>query len=312
MRVRSRLSITLAVLAAVALLAAPAMAGKGEADPAAISQGGQDASGGPDMFGYTFFDQDEPECTFSFIDISGTGTPLSYTASGTFPAEDDGGATVTLAEPFSFYGTSVTDVVVSSNGYIAMNTTGGLADDSGGDFSEDCPLPAAPDNAPSIPFRLMPYHNDLAGDGTGGTTFVEYFAACPRVSEAGDESCTIVHWNNWGFFGVTGSFDLQAVLYHASGLIVYQVSDPAGLADGSSTAVAIQNDAATDSLVYSCDAAGAVADGTAVCIYNPACPTPDCLEPFNPIEVPTQGTLGLVLLGLLLAAGGVWLVRRSA
>ncbi|MEM1205330.1 MAG: hypothetical protein AAGN66_19025 [Acidobacteriota bacterium] len=270
------------------------------------------ASGGPDAFGYTWFDQDEAECNFSFNDISGTGTQLTFTASGTFPADDDGGADVTLAAPIDFYGTSVTDVVVSTNGYIAMGAT--LATENGGDFSEDCPLPAAPDNTPAVPSRLSPYHNDLAGDGTGGTAWVEYFASCPRASEAGAEDCTIVQWENWGFFNGTVGYDLQVVMYHQSGLFVYQYQDPNAQLDASSTAIGLQNFDATDALQIGCDTLGAISDGSALCVYNPSCATPDCLAPsVPPTDIPTQGPLSLLLLALALAAGGgIVLARRRA
>ena len=33
-----------------------------------------EATGGPDAFGYTYYDQDEAECSFDWVDISATGT----------------------------------------------------------------------------------------------------------------------------------------------------------------------------------------------------------------------------------------------
>jgi len=264
-----------------------------------------------DLFGHLIFDNASGQCGFSMIDISATGTPLTYTASGGFPAADDGGAAVTLAAPMTFYGTTVNDIVVSSNGYIAMGTTNGLADDTGGDFSEDCPMPATPDNTPSTPFRILPFHNDLAGDGSGGTTYVEYFASCPRASEAGPEDCTIVFWDDWGVFGGGGdSYDIQAILYHQSGLIAYQYDDPTGLLDPTSAAIGIQNAAGDDAAVYSCQASVPV-NGNSVCTFTPSCAGPGCLvPPAPPVAVPTSSHYGLVLLALMLALGGVWLIRR--
>ncbi|MEM1183212.1 MAG: IPTL-CTERM sorting domain-containing protein, partial [Acidobacteriota bacterium] len=303
-------------LAGLTLFTMPVLAqGKGEPDPPGRDSVPPSAGDMPaDTFGHLIFDTPSGLCANDYIDISATGTPITYTASGGFPAEDDGGAAFTLAAPFSFYGNSVTDVVISSNGYIAMGTTNGLADEDGGDFSEDCPLPATPGN--DIPFdaRVMPFHNDLAGDGTGGTTFVEYFASCPRASEAGEEDCTIVMWDDWGLFGVTGSYDIEAILYHQSGLMVYQYDDPSALLDPTTAAIAIQNGDASDAATYSCAAAATLASNS-VCVYNPNCIGLDCLggafgeDPFDP-NIPTASPVGLAVLAGLLGFLGLWLVRR--
>lgn len=264
-----------------------------------------------DMFGHRIFDNGSGQCGYSMIDISGTGTPLTYTASSGFPAADDGGAAVTLAAPMTFYGATVNNIVVSSNGYIAMGTPNGLADEDGGDFSEDCPLPAAPGNTVSTASRIHPFHNDLAGDSSGGTTYVEYFAVCPRVSEAGSEDCTIVFWDDWSLFGSSDTYDLQAVLYHQSGLIAYQYDDPDGLLDPTAAAIGMQNAVPDDAAVYACGATVPV-DGNSVCTFDPSCDGPGCLVPEAPaVPVPTSSYYGLLLLALMLALGGFWLLRRN-
>lgn len=265
-----------------------------------------------DTFGHRIFDNASGQCGFSIVDISGTGTPLTYTASGGFPAADDGGAAVTLAAPMTFYGTTVNNIVVSANGYIAMGTPNGLADEDGGDFSEDCPLPATPANAVATASRIHPFHNDLAGDGSGGTTYVEYFAVCPRASEAGVEDCTIVFWDDWGTFaGGADSYDMQAVLYHQSGLIAYQYDDPLGLLDPTTAAIGMQNAVPDDAAVYACQASVPV-NGNSVCTFDPSCEGPGCLAPAEPaIPVPTSSRYGLLLLMLMLALGGTWFLRRD-
>ncbi|MEM6795450.1 MAG: hypothetical protein AAF725_15845, partial [Acidobacteriota bacterium] len=84
-----------------------------------------------DAFGHVIFDASSPNCAVQMVDISGTGSPLTFTPSGTFPADDDGAAEVALQEPFSYYGTSYTSVVVSTNGYLTLGAT--LATEAGGD-----------------------------------------------------------------------------------------------------------------------------------------------------------------------------------
>lgn len=304
-----RLSTTILICAALAALTTlPALAQKGDpgpSDPGVPTR----TTGGPDAFGYTFFDQDEPECTTNFVDISATGNAVTYTASAGFPAEDDGGAVVALGAPFNFYGTDVNSIVVSSNGYLGMGAADLTTDESGGDFSNDCPLPVAPDNPPAISSRIMPYHDDLAGDGTGGTTFYEFFASCPRLSgtTVADEACTIVQWTNWGFFMGTVGFDMQAILYHTSYVIAFEYSDPGAVADGTGATVGIQNATATDSLMYFCDTPGSITGTATLCNFHPSFP-PGTPQP--PSIIPTMNPIGMAALVLLLALGGVMFMAR--
>jgi hypothetical protein len=304
---RSALTGLGAVVLGTAILATPLIAQDkgGPDDPNRASQRGDGGA-----FGYIVQDG-ASGCGYDYIDITGTGTPLTFTASGTFPAEDDGGAAVTLAQPVNFYGTPVSDIVVSSNGYIAMGTTNGLADEDGGDFSEDCPLPAVPGNAVATNARVMPFHNDLAGDGSGGAAFTEFFASCPRASETGgDEPCTIVSYDSWGLFGDPATYDMQVIMYHTSGLMVYQYDDPDGALDPTSAAIGLQNAAADDAAVYAC-AVSVPVDGNSVCSFDPAFgPGSLAIPEFE--SIPTMSRTGLILLMLALGlVAGVVLIRRG-
>ena len=291
------------LLATFALIAAPsAMAqGKGDPSPAPVNLPGP-TTGGPDTFGYTFFDELEAECTQAFTDISGTGTVVTFTPSAGFPADDDGGAAITLMEPFEFYGTSTTSVVMSSNGYLAFDTD--LTGDNGGDFSEDCPLPAIPAPAPGTPFRAMAFHDDLSGEGVG-TAYNEYFPVCPRAGESGgNESCTIFQWDGWGFFNGTDFYDFQVILYHQSFELVYEIDPAAGVGDPT---IAIQNLAATDQLTFQCDAP-ALAGPKSICFFEPRFP-PGSLAGGG-LPIPTTSTWGMIILASLLAFGAMIAMRR--
>jgi len=180
-------------------------------------------SGGPD---HGVSCEDDAECDFDFVDIEASGTWVALTASGAEPAQDDGGAVIPLGLPFEFYGEALTSLVVSSNGYVAAGGT--LESEDGGDFSNDAMLPAIPDNATGVPLRILPYHEELSGFTTAGVAYHQYFAACPRASEAlGTEACTVVQWTDWALRGSGNTFDLQAVLYHESFQIVAQIREPA-------------------------------------------------------------------------------------
>lgn len=240
--------------------------------PVAVAAAGRTrVPAGPDGYGYTLTDQTSGACPCSFVDIATTGTPLTFTASGTAAANDDGGAVVALAAPFRFYGRSVTSVVVSTNGYIAPATS--LAEEDGGDFSNDPVIPAVPDDqGPSSarqPARLMAFHDDLAA-GPGGGACIQYFSSCPRPSEAlGAEPCTVIQWSGWSANSSTATFDLEAILYHHSFQVVYQTR---GATVGGSGTVGIQDWTAQVGLQYAPVTPGTLADATAVCIFEPRFP----------------------------------------
>ncbi len=75
-------------------------------------------TGGPDASGYRWIDSDTSGGpTYSWIDISGSGT--------TFGAGDEARYTFTLPYSFNFYGTSYTQVWVSTNGWLSFGTDPG-------------------------------------------------------------------------------------------------------------------------------------------------------------------------------------------
>jgi len=219
-----------------------------------------------DGFGHAVYDQEDAECGFAFVDISTTGTPVTFTPSGAAPGDDDGGAAIALTLPFELYGQPVTTVVMSSNGYVAAAPS--LASESGGDFSNDA-LPAVPDQAPGVPGRVMAYHDDLSGFDTAGTAWHEHFAVCPRQSEAlGNEPCTVFQWTDWSFPGGGDPFDLQAVIYHDTFEGVVQIRPGAGSLDGGT--IGIQDLMATHGVEYHPESA--LTGDTAVCIFEPRFP----------------------------------------
>jgi len=179
------------------------------------------ATSGIDAYGYSIFDQGDAECGYQFVDIAGSGTPVTLTASGADPARDDGGAVIALNDSFEFYGVLLTSLVLSSNGYLGASSS--LAQEDGGDLSNDPYLPAIPGNGSATVARLLAFHDELSGEAAGGNTRAEYFAVCPRPSGVvAGEACTVIQWSGWGFLALPGTFDFQAILYHTSHAIVFQ------------------------------------------------------------------------------------------
>jgi len=86
---------------------------------------------------------------YNFVDISGTGTSLSFidpNPNDTVPANDDGAtAAISLPEAFPFYGQSYDQVVMSSNGYLSLDTN-----ETGDDYDNDCPLPQTPNRGGNL------------------------------------------------------------------------------------------------------------------------------------------------------------------
>jgi uncharacterized repeat protein (TIGR01451 family) len=253
----------------------------------------------PDTFGYRVFDQSAPECPFQYVDIAGGGSVISLSPSGAGPAFDDGGAVVPLSLPFELYGQFTTDVVVSSNGYLAIASS--LAIEDGGDFSNDAILPAIPGNAPGTPARVLVHHDDLSGDATGGMLYEQHFAACPRPSEPlGAEPCTVFQWADWQLPSGGGTFDFQAILYHGSFGVVIQIVPGAGAPDGAT--IGIQNRRATVASQYRPNSA--IVANTAICFLDPRFPSggPEAdleVSVDNATEVATPGESLTYEIGLL-------------
>jgi hypothetical protein len=223
---------------------------------------GSDSSkrrGGPDPFGYTFADSTEAGCAFDYQDIGSTGTSLTFTASSTFDALDDGGSVVTLGGPgIDFYGQLLSQVTVSTNGYLSSSIN-----DGGGDWSNDCPIPSTPEIGTGG--RIAVLHDDLIIS----EAVHQYFETCPRAGEAdGTGGCNIFQWNGVGSFN-DGTLDteFQALLYDGSNQLVYQYL-PGNMGAGASQSVGIQNNTASSGLSYSCDQSGSVLENTAVCIFH--------------------------------------------
>ena len=157
-------------------------------------------AGGPDSFGYTWIDSNEPGGPdFDFVDISSTGTLL------TFSGTDDGAASVTLPFGFSFYGETKTTALVSTNGYL---TFGG----DGTDFSND-PIPNTTDPNDFI----APFWDDLEVNATA------HPGSGAWAQDMGDGRF-IVQWRNTRLGDPAGSaptLSFQAVLF-SSGEIRFQ------------------------------------------------------------------------------------------
>ncbi|MEO8671330.1 MAG: hypothetical protein ABI411_08445 [Tahibacter sp.] len=221
-----------------------------------------------DGYGY-FASSDASVCAYNPVDIETAGTSLSPTASTNgVAALDDGAAAVALTQPFRFYATAYSSVVVSTNGYVAFAAT--LAEENGGDFSNDPYLPAVPDNSPSSSARIYAYHDELSGEAAGASLKHAYFAQCPRPSGiVPNEACSVLRWKDWTRLGENQPIDVELVLYHASDSISVQYISIDASAGGSAC-TGVQSANAADGGAWSCNGTRAISAGSAICFFDPA------------------------------------------
>jgi lysyl endopeptidase len=229
---------------------------------------GASTSGGPDGFGYTYADQNDGGlCPFQFLDIS-DGARLAVTPSGSFAANDDGRAgPISLSFPFDFYGQAVTQIVMSTNGYLSTSTA-----ETGGQFQVNC---NGAQSQGSVGGRIDPLQFDwLYNTGFSDRgLFHRFYSVCPRPPQVGPASvgCHVFQWNGMEAFdgNPAGRFDFQAILYQGSHQIVFQYrsSDPE---QGRRAHVTIQNAANTQRLPYSCNQAGRIGPVRSVCYFHPS------------------------------------------
>jgi hypothetical protein len=222
-------------------------------------------SGGPDTFGYYWYDSNlpAPQEPYSWIEIAppegGTGTELTD-----LTGSDDACESAPIGFSFDFYGNTYTDAVVSSNGFITFDSAGCAA------YSNVCiPAPANPNDA------VFAFWDDLnLNPNPSSAVFYETQGSSPDQE-------FIVEWYRVPHISDSASrFTFQVILYEGINEIKVQfntMSDGSGsYADGYSATLGIENIDGTDGLQYSCNpgAPGPVYDGLAVRYSDNPTPTP--------------------------------------
>lgn len=157
-------------------------------------------SGGPDPFGYSWIDSDEPNGPqYVWNDISTTGTLVTnWIATGTFEPKDEGYAgPFPFGFNFKFYGENQTQIYVNSNGILLF------APPTSNIFTNAAiPNTAAPNN------YIAPFWDDLDGR-TQGTV---------HYQQIGNKF--YVQFTNWQRYSASGSLTFQTVL-HSNGRIEF-------------------------------------------------------------------------------------------
>ncbi len=164
-----------------------------------------------------------------------TTAPLALTNN------DDGKADITLDAPFPFYNKTYSQVVMSTNGYLSFDSS-----DTGGDFSNDSPLPqlATWTDGSSDGPRIYPLHDDLVADENANLHyqyFPEGLRSFPLLPQIGVH---VFQWQNVRFFSDPGAsirFTFQALLFDNGTIhFIYPFGNPQR---GSGSTSGIQNNA---------------------------------------------------------------------
>jgi hypothetical protein len=175
-------------------------------------------AGGPDTFGYTWIDSDEPGGpAYDFVDISGSGTSVSLA--------DDGAQSVTLPFAFPFYGETFSSVAIVSNGFLNF-----------GPSSTEYSNAAIPTSAAPNAF-VAPFWDDL-NPSEGGTVYQQNMG----------DGRFIVQWSDvprWSQGGGNPGVTFQVILY-ADGRALFQYEDMPGVTN--SATVGFENLDGSDGL----------------------------------------------------------------
>jgi subtilisin family serine protease len=191
--------------------------GKDEVDP----RPGILGSGGPDTFGHTWTDSDEPGGpAFAWTDISTTGTP---TFSG---YSDDGNrGPFPIGFDFGFYGNTFSDFRVCSNGWLSFTNT------SSPYSNQPLPNAGAPENL------IAPFWDDMVVDPSDGG----------EIYYLNDGEKLIVQYDIRRIAQGSPPYYSMQVLLYPNGDIMFQYDTLGPIAD--SATVGIQNGTKDDALM---------------------------------------------------------------
>ncbi len=174
-------------------------------------------AGGPDAFGYSWRDSDEPGGpAYVWNDISSSGTWL-----GSVSGCDDCFQQQAISFSFPFYGQEFTSIYVSSNGCVTL----GAGNSSYNNYA--LPSSSAPSNL------VAGLHDDLSTANAGDIYFQDF------------GSYAIVQFDGVGRYSGSGTYTYQIAL-HDDGRILYYYNNATGTV--SSCTIGIQNETRDDGL----------------------------------------------------------------
>ena len=221
------------------------------------------AVGGPDPFGYTYVDSNEPDgALFNWLDTT-DGTALSLSSSEP--------TAVDLPFPFSFYGYDFHSVAVYHKGVLFLDTP-----------PLDLPVDNEPLSTTQLTNLIAPFWDNL--DAGEGTVYHKTLGRSP-------DRRFVVAWHGWrhdSFEATSATVTFEVILYEGTNNIKFQYSETAfgdeSWDDGGSATAGIRQ-SGSNYLQYSHDQ-DVLHSGMAICFQypeSPACDLPPQIDVF-----PTQ------------------------
>ncbi len=187
---------------------------KGEKDPRSGIYTEKDF-GGPDAFGYSWYDSNEEEVSYNWTEISLSGTEVSL-------SDDDNVGPFELGFPFYFYGNEYNAIRISSNGFASFTSTSTS-------FSNQ-PIPSTDDpNA-----ILAPFWTDL-NPSNGGAIYYHQ-----------DRNRFIIEWKNVPSYSDSNSLQTFQIIIIDDGTILFNYQS---IANANECTVGIENENGTDGLL---------------------------------------------------------------
>ncbi len=190
------------------------------------------ALGGPDAYGYTWKDSNEPDGPiFNWIDITGTGTQVMGLA------DDNVVGPFVMSTNMPYYWYTVKNVWIGSNGYIAFNSTNIAS-----------PFPTIPlAGGPNDYIAALTADLNFFGAGNVGQCW---------VYDAPDT--TIFSWINVPFWSSvapswTGSNSFQIILNKVDSTITVQVLEQTGISQNNDLLIGIESVSGDIGLQHSAD-----------------------------------------------------------
>jgi subtilisin family serine protease len=210
-------------------------------------------TGGPDVFGYTWIDSDEPGGPmFDWIELEGIGTPMPITG------DDQNTGWYSIGFDFPFYGNTFSEFRACSNGWLSFTD----------DYHTSLGNYELPNTYSYVPRDLLAVWWDDLNFSVGGEAYYYY-----------DGTKTIIEYKDAPRYSSGGPYTFEVILY-PNGKIVFQYLSMQGDRLDEAT-IGIQNGDGTDGLtvVYNADY---VHDNLAVQFAT----SPDWLS-----VTPTDGTI---------------------
>jgi hypothetical protein len=177
---------------------------------------------------------------------------VDATAGTAGPAGDDVGTTVTLPFPFTLFGTTATQLVLSTNGYVAMPG-------EPGDVYTNVQIPGS--GAPNG--FMAPYWDDLEIGNVGASGASTGWCRYLTVGTAPNRRF-VVHWNDAQRFNSNVNFSFQCILDETTNDITFtQISTGTGTTGGSATR-GVEDPTGTTGIQLSYNTSGSAVAGTSV------------------------------------------------